>query len=46
MEENKRAAGDILLELREAEELECSQESGMSLTLTENIGGYFSLICC
>lgn len=46
MEENKRAAGDILLELREAEELECSQESAMSLTVTESGGSFISLICC
>lgn len=46
MEKKLSVIGDILLELREAEQLECSLEETTPLSLTREAGGYLTIICC
>lgn len=46
MEKELFAVGDILLELREAEQLECSLEESTPLSLTRDAGGFLTIICC
>lgn len=46
MEKELSVIGDLLLELREAEQLECSLEETTPLSLTRDQGGFFTLICC
>ena len=46
MEGEKFVTGDILLELKEAEELDCIFEESTSLPVTKDAGSFFSLICC
>lgn len=46
MEKELSVIGDILLELREAEQLECSLEETTPLSLTREAGGYLTIICC
>ena len=46
MEKELSVIGDILLELREAEQLESSVDEGTPLSLTRDAGGYLTIICC
>lgn len=47
MEREVSVAGDILLELREADELDCiSLEENSPLSITEIYGGIWTLLCC
>lgn len=46
MEKEVSVIGNLLLELREAEQLECSSEENTPLSLTRMEGGILTLICC
>lgn len=46
MEKELSVIGDILLELREAEQLEYSIGEITPLSVTIETGGLFTLICC
>lgn len=46
MEKEVCVIGDLLLELREAEQLECCLEEATPLSLTRDQGGILTLICC
>ncbi len=46
MKQNEFVVGDILLELKEAEEVGDSSEESIPLTITQDWGTFLSLICC
>ena len=46
MEKEVSVIGNLLLELVEAEQLECSLEEATPLSLTRLQGGILTLICC
>ena len=46
MEKELFVVGDVLLELKEVEQLEVSLEESTPLSITRDAGGYLSIICC
>ena len=46
MEEKRTVAGDILLELKEADELTYDMEEASPMSITRDFGGFFTLLCC
>ena len=46
MEEQINVVGNLILELEEAKELESISDGTVPLSITQNYGGLYTILCC